>query len=187
MSKSFTYQIDEKNLRKRLQAVTVPLNTDAWPWFEIHGGLEKPLPVKKLINLQFNFNWMFFRPDRRVVMYAAFVSAILLLAFTLVSFFSLRKDRDAGTLKAEAAQVSRPAEPVKHPVVSRTDNGQDISLRVSSIHIASELVTKPETVKPRQHARTAKAPQVANAPLLSETLEPVVPIQIPVSEEPELR
>jgi hypothetical protein len=189
MSKSFTYQIDEKNLRRRLQAVTVPLNTDAWQWFDLHGGLEKPLPVKKLINLHLNFNWMQFKPDRRVVMYAAFISAILLLAFTLVSFLSLRRDKDPGALKAEAASVTHPAEPARPAAASRVENHQDISIRVPSIHIASEIIAKtdpPPAAQPKP-VRIAKVAPVVNEPLLSETLEPVVPIQLPVNEEPELR
>src|SRR5438105_2019874 len=100
MSRSFTYKVDEKRLKGRLRSVTIPLNPDAWQWFDLHAGLEKPLPVKRLIPIDFSNPIRNIRIDRKVLMSAAVLAAILLLAFTLVSFLDFGKAKPGPSLQA---------------------------------------------------------------------------------------
>jgi hypothetical protein len=200
MSSQFKYMLDERRLRSQLREITIPLNEDAWQWFELQADLDvKPAPVRKLaslrlpVNLNLNFN-------KSLILPSVFGVVIIVFTLLLVNFTNIKE-----TATPEKAQaITAVAEPVEKPAVQvNTAIGQsaarprdEVSVHVPDIRVsASPAVTSPVVTGASSNAAASKPvafrkkPKVVKEaePLVTEQLPAIQPAMVQEQEEPELR
>lgn len=108
MSSPFNYEIDEKNLRKRLREMSVPYREDAWIQFESYSEYNKSAQKSRHIP-EFSL-----RLGRNVIIPAVFFCAILLLSFVLYNFISIKNNSKAEV--KEEPKITPTAEPKQEKV-----------------------------------------------------------------------
>ncbi|MDI1354348.1 MAG: hypothetical protein PSX36_05500 [bacterium] len=85
MSKTFTYEIDERRLRLQLRDVNVPLKEDAWDKFEVYAQAH-PLEQPKHRFTKFEL-----KLSRNVLLPLVFGGIICVFSFLLFNFISIKK------------------------------------------------------------------------------------------------
>jgi hypothetical protein len=191
MSNRFTYQIDEKVLRSRLRAVTIPSNNDAWPWFELHAGLEKPLPVKRMMSFRIKLPLEKLKIDGKLLTSVACAIGILTGAFALVSFLDF-KDPVAKATESKPMAVTPVAEkPLISTSAPQSSNlNEDVSLRLTDIRLSQpEAASKVQSLIPATQPRSRQLAKSAaqKEPVITEQMPLIQPMTLPVEDEVELR
>ena len=119
MSNSFTYQIDERNLRIQLKSIQAPVREDAWHKFEIFAEANVyKQPQTRLQNLQIPLN-------RNVVLPVIFGMVIIMFSFLLFNFITIKNPGHAKTTVIEEPAMLASTENAAAPAAAYLlgDNG----------------------------------------------------------------
>lgn len=131
MSNHFTYEIDERNLRRQLNDHALPFNEEAWQNFERYNSAQSTFKREsrmKSLNITLN---------RNVVLPVVFGVIVILFSFLLVNFISIKNPKSTDQ-KAEASVV-----PALHKSVpeSKTPEKSNTNAVIEQKHAAEPLPT----------------------------------------------
>lgn len=83
MSRHFTYEIDERNLRMQLKDLELPCDEEAWQKFSTYSN------AQKIKSQEHRFSKVNISLSRNVLIPAVFVAIILLFSFLLFNFITI--------------------------------------------------------------------------------------------------
>lgn len=183
MSKHFSYEIDERNLRVQLKNLEVPHRTEAWSKFEVYADAH-PIITQKPVFAGFDL-----KLSRQVVMPAIFGAIIILFSFLLYNFVSIKKDKEASPALTEvvdspeileAAAAGAPESPKQEMLVSNVvaNTSQDAIATPSEKEVAAKAAIEKKVENPiaveekapiKQDTGISPTQEVAQASLTPDT------------------
>jgi hypothetical protein len=167
MSAHFTYEIDERKLRVKLQDLEIPYSNDAWQHFEAFAGTQaKHAGNNPMRDMQLPLN-------RNVIVPAVFGILIIFFSFLLFNFINIKNPAKAD--QNGGPEVTIPSAEVK------TDLTPKIPVENTSTDTkASEGIKEPETtiqenkIMPVKNTPPAGTPALANKPVQQPAQQPQV-------------
>lgn len=166
MSHTFTYEINESDLRKQIKNFSLPGREDAWRKFEAYAYTVKEQSFETRLK-QFNFSL-----NRAVVLPVVFGLIIIIFSFLLVNFITI-KNPSRATPETENTAVKNVAPVVtQHPKPEKQKVNEVVHVKQDSIpHREQEAVKlqEPEENQPVvQEAVTEKKTPALIEPIVSD-------------------
>lgn len=199
MSTPFKYELDESRIKSQLRQVAIPLNPEAWQWFELQADLDvQPVRVNRLAQLSLP------HVNKKAVLPAVFGIMVILATTLILKLTSIGDPRVASsdvektvTASAKPAASSERAMEVPTGSESLLPAHDEVAVRAPAIHVSSAITSPAETGEPASVAPKQSVPKPAirrkRAGSQEETLatEPLPAIQppllVPAENEPELK
>lgn len=162
MSRHFTYEIDERNLRVKLKDIEAPFKESAWEKFEAYTATQHKRTADS------GFSGVKFSLNRNVVMLAVFAVVIISFSLLLFNFISIKnpKKESAANLEEnkpvteEKMTEAKPAAPVVSAKIVATPTVAAISATVA-VKKESMPEVKPVAPEPAPVVKKTAAPPVA--------------------------
>lgn len=157
MSNHFTYEIDERNLRRQLNDHALPFKEEAWHNFERYTSAQSTFKREnrmKSLNITLN---------RNVVLPVVFGVIVILFSFLLVNFISIKNPKSTEQ-KAETAVTPALTQSVK--------TEQKVSEKATNPVAEDAQKTEPSAVSATPEQKTA-AIQQASVPVQNALATPV--------------